>query len=43
MSNIPLKSDIDHFGSVAFCINIQHFDPSVLSRQTKPHCGFYQV
>ncbi|MCT2892902.1 hypothetical protein EFT57_08005 [Lacticaseibacillus paracasei] len=39
MSNIPLKSNIAHFASVAFRVNIQHFDPSVLSRQTKPHCG----
>ncbi|EKQ17542.1 hypothetical protein LCAUW1_2845 [Lacticaseibacillus paracasei] len=42
MSDFLLKSNIAHFASVAFRVNIQHFDPSVLSRQTKPHCGFYQ-
>jgi hypothetical protein len=42
MSNISLKSNITHFAGVAFRANIQHFDPSVLSRQTKPHCGLPQ-
>ncbi|AYG24562.1 hypothetical protein EFP53_15445 [Lacticaseibacillus paracasei] len=42
MSDFLLKSDIGHFASVGFRINIQHFDPSVLSRQTKPHCGLPQ-
>ena len=39
MLNFLLKFNIAYFANVGFRVNIQHFDPSVLSRQTKPHCG----
>ena len=42
MLNFLLKSNIAYFANVGFRVNIQHFDPSVLSRQTKPHCGLRQ-
>ena len=42
MLNIYAKSNIAYFANVGFRVNIQHFDPSVLSRQTKPHCGLRQ-
>ena len=42
MLNFLLKFNIAYFANVGFRVNIQHFDPSVLSRQTKPHCGLPQ-
>ena len=42
MLNFLLKFNIVYFANVGFRVNIQHFDPSVLSRQTKPHCGLPQ-
>ena len=42
MLDFLLKSNITNFASVEFPANRQHFDPSVLSRQTKPHCGLPQ-
>ena len=39
MLDFLLKSNITNFASVEFPANRQHFDPSVLSRQIKPHCG----
>ena len=43
MLNFLLKFNIAYFANVGFRVNIQHFDPSVLSRQTKPHCGLPQL
>ncbi|MED7649709.1 UNVERIFIED_CONTAM: hypothetical protein DV032_15760 [Lacticaseibacillus paracasei] len=42
MLDFRRKSNIAYFANVGFRVNIQHFDPSVLSRQTKPHCGLPQ-
>lgn len=42
MLSFLLKFNIAYFANVGFRVNIQHFDPSVLSRQTKPHCGLPQ-